>query len=187
MTEKNVPRPALRVAEGFKQLGLDDEDIVVVVQGDEPLVHPDTIDLAIKPLIDESDHIFVSNLCSKIDEKDWKDPAEIKVVTDLNKNALYMSRSPIPSIDHQEIRTAWFKQVCIMPFKWKFMKRFLYEMRETPLEKQESIEMLRILEHGYKVRMVESLYKNKSVDNENDRLEAEKLMIEDEIYKKYKN
>ena len=67
MTDKNVPRPALRVAEGFKELDLEDEDIVVVVQGDEPLVHPDMIDLAIKPLLDEKENIYVSNLCSKIE------------------------------------------------------------------------------------------------------------------------
>ena len=187
MTDKNVPRPALRVAEGFKELDLEDEDIVVVVQGDEPLVHPDMIDLAIKPLLDEKENIYVSNLCSKIEIDDWKDPSEIKVVTDLNKNAIYMSRSPIPSIDHQEEKAPWYKQVCIMPFKWHFMKKFLYDMPSTPLEKQESIEMLRIIENGYKVRMVENLFTNKSVDNENDRKRAEELMLVDEIYMLYKN
>ena len=187
MTDKNVPRPALRVAEGFKKLNLNDEDIVVVVQGDEPLVHPDMIDLAIQPLLDTSQNIYVSNLCSKIDEIDWKDPLEIKVVTDLNKNAIYMSRSPIPSVEHQEQKANWYKQVCIMPFKWHFMKKFLFDMPSTPLEKQESIEMLRIIENGYKVRMVENLFVNKSVDNENDRKKAEELMLKDEVYKLYKD
>lgn len=187
MTDKNVPRPALRVAEGFKELNLEDEDIVVVVQGDEPLVHPEMIDLAIKPLLDENENIYVSNLCSKIENDDWKDPSEIKVVTDLNKNAIYMSRSPIPSIDHQEEKADWYKQVCIMPFKWHFMKKFLYDMPSTPLEKQESIEMLRIIENGYKVRMVENLFTSKSVDNEIDRIKAEQLMLKDEIYKIYKD
>ena len=98
-------------------------DIVVVVQGDEPLVHPDMIDLAVQPLLDEKD-IFVSNLCAELLEKEWEDPGEIKVVCDLQMNAMYMSRSPIPSTIHEEKRTTWWKQVCIMPFRWHFMKKF---------------------------------------------------------------
>ena len=67
------------------------------------------------------------------------------------------------------------------------MKKFLFDMPSTPLEKQESIEMLRIIENGYKVRMVENLFVNKSVDNENDRKKAEELMLNDKVYKLYKD
>jgi 3-deoxy-manno-octulosonate cytidylyltransferase (CMP-KDO synthetase) len=141
------------------------------------------IDLAIKPLLENSD-VFVSNLASKIQEKDWKDPGEIKVVCDLKMNAMYMSRSPIPSVVHEEEKTAWWKQVCIMPFKWHFMKTF-NNLEPTPLEKQESIEMIRALQHGFKVRMVSSPYISKSVDTEEDRKIVEQLIEGDEIYKKY--
>jgi len=184
MTDRNIQRPGLRVAAAAETLDLEDDDIVVVVQGDEPLVHPDMIDLAVQPLLDESD-VFVSNLTAELTEKEWTDPSEIKVVCDLKMNAMYMSRAPIPSNDHQEERTKWWKQVCIMPFRWHFMKKFNHDLAPTPLELQESIEMIRALQHGYKVRMVPSPYVSKSVDTDEDRKIAETLMKNDPVYKDY--
>jgi 3-deoxy-manno-octulosonate cytidylyltransferase (CMP-KDO synthetase) len=184
MTSPEITRPGLRVAAAMEKLELDDEDIVVVVQGDEPLVHPDMIDMAIEPLLNEKD-VFVSNLAGEIATDDeWKDPNEIKVVTDLQMNAIYMSRSPIPSIDHEEEPAVRLKQICIMPFKWHFMKTF-NALPATPLEKAESIEMIRAIQHGYKVRMVMSTFVSKSVDTEQDRLDVEKIMQQDPIYQQY--
>lgn len=186
MTDPEISRPGLRVAEAAKTLDLDKDDIVVVVQGDEPLVHPEMIDLAIKPLLDNKD-IFVSNLVGDLkDDAEWRDPAEIKVVTDLQMNAIYMSRSPIPSTDHEEVRGRRLKQICIMPFRWHFMKKFNDDLAPTPLELAESIEMIRAIQHGYKVRMVESPFVSKSVDTENDRLEVERLIKTDPIWEQYK-
>ena len=185
MTDPNISRPGLRVATAAEKLDLEEEDIVVVVQGDEPLVHPNMIDLAIQPLLKE-DNIYVTNLCAELSDEEWSDPGEIKVVCDLNMNAMYMSRSPIPSLVHEEQRTTWWKQVCIMPFKWHFMKKFNHDLIPTPLERQESIEMIRALQHGYKVRMVRSSFLSKSVDTNSDRLEVEKIMKKDDIYKEYK-
>ena len=185
MTDPNIPRPGLRVAEAAKTLNLDDDDIVVVVQGDEPLVHPDMIKLSLRPLIEGND-IFVSNLVSIIDRKEeWRDPNNVKVVTDLDMNAIYMSRSPIPSVNHEETRGIRYLQVAIMPFRWHFFKTF-NNLTPTTLEKAESIEMLRAIEHGYKVRMVLSDYKTISVDTRKDLLAAERLMKKDQIYFKYK-
>lgn len=185
MTDPNIPRPGLRVATAAEKLDLEEEDIVVVVQGDEPLVNPNMIDLAIQPLLKE-DNIYVTNLCAELSDEEWSDPGEIKVVCDLDMNAMYMSRSPIPSLVHEEQRTTWWKQVCIMPFKWHFMKKFNHDLIPTPLERQESIEMIRALQHGYKVRMVRSSFLSKSVDTDSDRLEVEKIMKKDDIYKEYK-
>jgi len=185
MTDPNIQRPGLRVASAAETLDLDDDDIVVVVQGDEPLVHPDMIDLAIKPLLDEKD-VYVSNLTAELSEAEWKDPGEIKVVCDLDMNALYMSRAPMPSVDHEEQRATWYKQVCIMPFRWHFMKKFNHELEPTPLELQESIEMNRAIQHGYKVRMVSSPYISKSVDTDLDRMQVEQMMVADPIYHAYK-
>jgi 3-deoxy-manno-octulosonate cytidylyltransferase (CMP-KDO synthetase) len=186
MTDPRIQRPSLRVAAAAESLNLDDEDIVVVVQGDEPLVHPKMIDLAVEPLLKEDD-IYVSNLCANPSEEEWEDTGEIKVVCDLNMNAIYMSRAPIPSIAHEEHRAIWWKQVCIMPFRWHFMKKFNHELIPTPLELQESIEMIRAIQHGYKVRMVPSPYISKSVDTNSDRLLVEQLMQNDDIYNKYKD
>ena len=185
MTDPDITRPGLRVAAAASKLNLDDDDIVVVVQGDEPLVHPDMIDLAVQPLLDEH-NIFVSNLCTELSEKEWNDYGEIKVVCDNQMNAMYMSRSPIPSTAHEEQRAIWWKQVCIIPFRWHFMKNFNNDLEPTPLEMQESIEMIRALQHGYRVRMVQSPYLSKSVDTEADRLEVEQIMKKDDVYQKYK-
>lgn len=185
MTDKNIQRPGLRVAIAAKTLNLQDNDIVVVIQGDEPLVTPEMIDLAIQPLL-ENDDIYVSNLCKIATITDLNDPGEIKVVCDLKMNAMYMSRSPIPSMAHEETRSIWWKQVCIMPFRWHFMKKFNDELSVTPLELQESIEMIRAIQHGFKVRMVPSSYNTKSVDTNADRLEVEKIMHSDSLYLKYK-
>ena len=65
------------------------------------------------------------------------------------------------------------------------MKKFNHELTPTPLERQESIEMIRALQHGYKVRMVQSSYLSKSVDTDLDRLEVENIMKTDDIYKEY--
>lgn len=186
MTDPFIERPGLRVAAAAETLGLNDDDIVVVVQGDEPMIHPDMIDLTINPLLEEKD-VFVSNMCKDIEVEEWNDPGEIKVVCDNFMNAMYMSRSPIPSIAHEELRAIWWKQVCVMPFRWHFMKKFNNELYPTSLEKQESIEMLRALQHGYKVRMVPSPYISKSVDTNMDRLAVEALMKDDLIYKTYQD
>ena len=79
MTNPNIQRPGLRVAEAAETLNLDDDDIVVVVQGDEPLVHPDMIDLAIQPLLNEKD-VYVSNLTAELNQDEWRDPGELKLV-----------------------------------------------------------------------------------------------------------
>jgi 3-deoxy-manno-octulosonate cytidylyltransferase (CMP-KDO synthetase) len=185
MTGKNISRPGLRVANACEKLNLKREDIVVVVQGDEPLVHPEMIGLAIQPLLDETD-VFVSNLCAEATDQDLDDPAEIKVVCDNQMNALYMSRAAIPCRAHMEEKTKWWRQVCIMAFRWHFLKKFNHELRPTALEKQESIEMLRAIQHGYKVRMVPHNYVSKSVDTEQDRAMVEELMKYDMIFPFYK-
>ena len=182
MTPKDVPRPGLRIAEACKQMELDDDDIVVVAQGDEPLVHPKMIDAAVEPLVQKKD-IFCVNLAAEMSEQEWSDPNEIKVVTDISMNAVFMSRSPIPSNTRNRIGPR-LKQVCIMPFTKKNLLDF-QNMSPTPLEIAESIEMLRAIEHGLKVRMVKTDFINKSVDNDNDRRAVEQLMEKDEIYKNH--
>ncbi|NTW89279.1 MAG: 3-deoxy-manno-octulosonate cytidylyltransferase [Desulfobulbaceae bacterium] len=185
MTDPAISRPGLRVAEACKVLDLADDDIVVVVQGDEPLVRPEMIELAVQPLL-EDDDVYCVNLTADMTEQEWLDPNEIKVVCDLNMNAIYMSRSPIPSRVHPEkpVIGPRLRQVCIMPFRKKDLLAF-NSLSPTPLEEAESIEMLRAIEHGYKVRMVKTSFVSKSVDNEEDRRVVERLMQNDEIYRQH--
>jgi len=183
MTHKDIERPALRVAEACKQMNLSDEDIVVVVQGDEPLVHPKMIEIAIKPLLEDS-QVKLLTLVAQADEKEWLDPNEVKVVIDNRKDILFMTRSPVPSNTRNRMGPR-LKQVAIMPFRKKFLLDF-QDLASTPYEIAESIELLRAVEQGIKVRTAMSLFQSISVDTENDRQEAENAMRHDPFYPQYR-
>lgn len=182
MTRKDIERPGLRVAEACRQQRLADDDIVVVVQGDEPLVHPGMIDLAVQPMLNDP-AIQLITLVADANEAEWRDRNEVKVVTDLNQDVLFMSRSPLPSNEWKRVGPR-LKQVAIMPFRKKFLLEF-QAMASTPYEIAEQVELLRAVEHGVKIRAVKSPYKSISVDTECDRVEAEVAMRNDEFYPQY--
>jgi len=182
MTQKDIERPGLRVAEACRQQQLADDDIVVVVQGDEPLVHPGMIDLAVQPML-EYPSIQVVTLVADANETEWRDPNEVKVVMDLKEDVLFMTRSPLPSNEWKRVGPR-LKQVAIMPFRKKFLLEF-QTMSPTPYENAEQIELLRAVEHGVKIRAVKSPYQSVSVDTESDRQEAEAAMMNDEFYLQY--
>lgn len=181
MTSPTIERPALRVAEACKTLELDNEDIVVVVQGDEPLIHPDFISTGIKEL-KRNPEIFCINLCSQITEGEWLDKDEVKVVSNLHGHAIYMSRSPIPSKKNTD-SVSMFKQLGIFFFRFKNLLLF-QSLERTPLEISEDIEMLRAIEHGYIVKM-HKVPQCFSVDNPKQRDLVEKIMKTDPIWPKY--
>ena len=146
-------------------------DIVAMLQGDEPLISAQMITDACQPLIDD-DTILVSNLMAKITSvAEFRDPNEVKVAVDLNNNALYFSREPIPSLWKLPDEAVMLKQVCIIPFRRDFLDTF-NNLSETPIERLESVDMMRVLEHGMAVKMMmteETVY---SVDTPED---AEKV------------
>ena len=160
-------------------------DIVVVIQGDEPLLHPEMIEIAIKPVVEEAG-VFCSNLVQRIDSiEEFANPNTIKVTMDDDGNALYFSREPIPSQDRLGFnRITAYKQVCIMPFRRQNLFRFV-ELKPTTLEEAESIDMLRILEHGYKVRLVETKFRTQSVDIPEEISRVELLMEKDPVCSLY--
>ena len=131
MTDKDIMRPGLRVASACEQINMNDDDIVVVVQGDEPLLHPEMIDIAVKPLIEDK-NIQLLTLIANANETEWKDKNEVKVTIDKNDDILMMSRSPIPS-NYWDIVGPRYKQVAIMPFRKKFLLGSLGLCREKKL------------------------------------------------------
>jgi 3-deoxy-manno-octulosonate cytidylyltransferase (CMP-KDO synthetase) len=159
-------------------------DIVVMIQGDEPMVYPEMIDEAIKPLF-EDERVQVVNLMSLLKSRqEHDDPNEVKVVCDLKRNALYFSREPIPSWKKGAKQLLMYRQVCIIPFKRDFLIMF-NELPPTPLEAIESVDMLRVLEHGYKVKMVLTKFVTYSVDTVDDLKKVERLMEKDLLISKY--
>lgn len=160
-------------------------DIVVMVQGDEPMVRPEMIDAAVRPMLEDAS-INVVNLMAEMDTlEEFEDPNEVKVVVDRNNDALYFSREPIPSRKKGSDRVPMRKQVCIIPFRRDYLLRF-NEMEESPLEIYESVDMMRILEHGEKVRMVPTECRSWSVDTPEDLARVTRLMENDDLMQEYR-
>lgn len=159
-------------------------DIVVMVQGDEPMVRPQMIADAVQPLLDDP-KVNVVNLMAEMDSiSEFEDPNEVKVVVDEFNDALYFSREPIPSRKKGSDKVPMRKQVCIIPFRRDYLIKF-NEMKESPLEIYESVDMLRILEHGGKVRMAPTKYRTWSVDTPEDLARVEKFMTGDDLMGSY--
>lgn len=187
MTSDQHQRASDRTAEAMlaieRQLG-HQIDVVVMVQGDEPMITPGMIEAALQPLRDDPD-LQVVNLMARIESiADFEDPNEVKVVVDLASNAIYFSREPIPSRRKGYDVVPMLKQVCVIPFRRDYLLKF-NSLPETELERIESIDMLRIIEHGGKVRMVMTESKSYSVDTAEDLRFAELAMAGDDLMKSY--
>ena len=178
MTSTAHQRASDRVAEVAENM---DADIFVLVQGDEPMTVPEMIDRAVAPMLEDST-IQCVNLAKRITlAEEWRDPNTIKVVTDLAGDALYFSRQPIPTDRILEWdRIPLLKQVCIIPFRRDVLLTYS-GLEPTPLEQAESIDMMRFLEHGYKVRMVETDFDTHAVDTPQDLANVEELMRADKL------
>ena len=182
MTSDVHQRASDRVAEVAENM---EGDIFVLVQGDEPMTTPEMIERAIAPMVADPS-IGCANLAKRIEgEKEWRDPNTIKVVTDLSGDALYFSREAIPSDRILSIeRIPLLKQVCIIPFRKETLLAYA-QLAPTPLEQAESIDMMRFVEHGYKVRMIETEFGSSSVDTTEDLVRVEALMRQDPLTLSY--
>lgn len=182
MTAPTHQRASDRVAEASESL---DADIVVMIQGDEPLVTPEMVEMSYQPLL-ENPSIFCANLTRRIDtQNEFEDRNTIKVVMDEDNYAVYMSREPIPTTHNQDFPSInAYKQVCIIPFPKSRLLEF-YQMQPTRLEEVESIDMLRIIQRGGKVKMVECTEDTHSVDAPKDVAVVEQLMEKDSLLAKY--
>jgi 3-deoxy-manno-octulosonate cytidylyltransferase (CMP-KDO synthetase) len=159
-------------------------DIMVMVQGDEPLTYPEMIDEAVKPMI-ENKEIIITNLVADLETiKEFEDPNEVKVVMDKNNNALYFSREPIPSRKKGVLDVPMKKQVCVIPFTRNFLLEY-NNMEPTPLEVIESVDMMRILENGMKVKMIDTQYTTKAVDTKDDLERVCEMMKSDALKGSY--
>ncbi len=177
MTGSHHERASDRCAEAVNILEKEEGvtyDIVVMVQGDEPMTHPDMISEAVQPMIDDPSLKIVNLLGEIISDEEFEDRNCIKVVCDLKGNALYFSREPIPTRSKvSEIPMG--KQVCIIPFRRDFLTEYT-NMEPTPLEIAESVDMMRVLEHGLKVRMVPTRHSSSAVDTPADLANVEQLI-----------
>lgn len=177
MTGDYHERASDRCAEAIELIEKKDTisyDIIVMVQGDEPMTHPDMITEAVTPMLDDP-NIQIVNLFSEIKSiKEFNDRNCIKVVMDQESNAIYFSREPIPTQSKMN-KISKNKQVCIIPFRRDFLKQYT-DLNPTPLEIAESVDMMRVIEYGLKVRMVPTKFNTHAVDTENDLHKVSKYM-----------
>ena len=139
-------------------------DIIVNVQGDLPLIEPEMIAQAIAPL-DLDPNVQMSTLRRPItDASERNNPNIVKVAVDLNGDALYFSRSPLPYLRGTG---PTFKHIGLYAYRRRFLLT-LTSLPQTPLEKAESLEQLRALEHGFRIRTVETLHESVEVDTPED-------------------
>lgn len=184
MTAATHERATDRTEEAIANLGLalDDDDVVVMVQGDEILMAPDMARSILEAY--EIDRPPVVNLGSRLSRpEDIKDPNTVKVVADPEGRVLYFSRSPIPS-RARGLDAATYQQTGIMAFSASFLCEFS-RLSPTPLEIVESVDMLRVLEHGLTVRLIRTETETIGVDTEADRDRAEHLLQEDPLTARY--
>jgi 3-deoxy-manno-octulosonate cytidylyltransferase (CMP-KDO synthetase) len=185
MTADTHERASDRVAEAAAGI---DAELIVMVQGDEPMTHPEMIDAAVEPF--RYDPLLgCVNLVRAIDNKaDFYDVNTIKVVMNQQGDALYMSRQPIPTAPASSqpdfMHAFAYKQVCIIPFRRETLLDFA-RLPSTPLEQLESVDMLRLLEHGYRVKMVKTKFNTQAVDTQADLERVAELMEADPLLGSY--
>jgi 3-deoxy-manno-octulosonate cytidylyltransferase (CMP-KDO synthetase) len=142
-----------------------DCDLIVNVQGDEPLIERDTIDAAIEPFRDDP-NLLMSTVSTRILNNDAiADPNVVKVVSDVRGFALYFSRSPIPY--PRGPRATSYKHLGLYVYRREFL-RHIATLTPTALERSESLEQLRVLENGFRIKVVETRHDSIGVDTPED-------------------
>ena len=159
-------------------------DILVMVQGDEPMDTPQMVSEALAPILAD-DTLQIVNLVAPIDNtEEFEDSNTVKVVVGPDSNALYFSREPIPSKKKWSGDIPMRKQVCVIPFRRDYLLQF-NNTPEMPLEQIESVDMLRVIESGGQVRMVPTQYPSIGVDTPEHLQQVAQLMVDDPLMKEY--
>lgn len=153
-----------------------DADVVINVQGDEPLIEPGLIDELVAEFAADKNLQMATVATELTDADEMNNPNNVKVVVDSNSNALYFSRSLIP-YPRNVGKSPVFKHIGIYAYRRNFLLAYA-KMNPTPLEQSESLEQLRALENGYKIRVIKSACRFVGVDTEED------LKLVNEIYRR---
>ena len=162
MTSKEHVCGTDRIAESIQHIKCNKDDVIVNVQGDEPLIDPQALDTVIKPFLKDR-RLNMGCLIAKIkDLSEYEDPNIVKVVKDKDNFALYCSRSLIPYSKEGDL-TNVYKQFGVYVYRKDFLIKFS-KMEPTHYEKIEKLEQLRALENGFKMKVVETYYDSVSVD-----------------------
>jgi 3-deoxy-manno-octulosonate cytidylyltransferase (CMP-KDO synthetase) len=182
MTASTHERGTDRIAEAARAVPCD---IVLNVQGDEPLVRPEMFEPLLAPLIHEPGVLCTNLVTEIVTEEEFGSPDVVKTVFDARGDVIYFSREPIPSrskaggMDFKK-----YKQLGIIAFRSDVLQRFA-TLPPTPLEKIESVDMMRLIEHGYPIRIVETRFQSIGVDTPADLAQAIETMKKDPLFPSY--
>ncbi|NIS14851.1 MAG: 3-deoxy-manno-octulosonate cytidylyltransferase [candidate division Zixibacteria bacterium] len=182
MTADSHERCTDRVAEAATSINAD---VVINIQGDEPLVLPEMIVDVARPIKNDSETVAVNLVTRIVDDEEFNNPNAPKVVTNRFGDLLYISREPIPSIKKANSKDyIKLKQLGIIAFRSDFLQTFT-KLEPTPLEQIESVDMMRAVEHGYQIRMVETKGLMIGVDLPEDVSRVEAALASDSLIDKY--
>jgi len=174
MTRPDHPSGTDRVAEAASS---DRAELIVNIQGDEPLIDPLAIDAAVLSLLDDPE-VLMATLKKRIEVPDEvANPNVVKVVTDLSGRAIYFSRHPIPFIRSEGLTSTpmtRYKHIGLYVYRREMLLRYP-DLPVGPLEKAECLEQLRALENGYAIRVAETEYDSRGVDTPEDLQRISKL------------
>jgi 3-deoxy-manno-octulosonate cytidylyltransferase (CMP-KDO synthetase) len=161
-----------RVAQAYKKLG-ERHEVVINVQGDEPLVKPEDI-LKVAGAHSKAANVVCCGTCKVETEEEFRNPNIVKIVKDYNETLLYASRAGIPTNKNLEFEWA-YRQVCIYAFSSLALSEFS-TTDKTPLESVEDIEFLRFLDLGYRIEMIEVSDSSVAVDIPDDVEKVENIL-----------
>ena len=171
MTSAAHPTGTDRLAEVAATL--PDMDLILNIQGDEPLIPPSAID-ELAGAFDGAPELQMGTLMTPLTESEYDNPAAVKVVTSLDGHALYFSRSLIPYPRNRGPEWRCFKHLGVYAYRRDFLLRFA-ALPPSPLEVTESLEQLRALENGYRIRVIETPFRSIGVDTPADLEEVREL------------
>ena len=164
MTSPDHPSGTDRLAE--VALSYPDIDVIVNVQGDEPMIPPEVIDRLAQAFADDKD-LKMATLKTLMGEEDYNNPNAVKVVTDQNGYALYFSRSLLPYPRNRKADFKVYKHVGIYAYRRDFLLQYA-ALAPTPMEQIESLEQLRVLENGFKIKVLTSDFQGIGIDTKED-------------------
>lgn len=177
MTRDNHVSGTDRLAEAVEILGVADDDIVVNIQGDQPLFPPEIIEQVTRPLLEDQDLPMSTLIYKIIREEEIDDPNHVKTVFDRNFNALYFSRSAIPhQRNPEEGVPTYYKHLGVYGYRKRFLLTYV-GLPEGEWERFEKLEQLRALEFGYRIKVVLTAYDSVEVDTEEELKRVEELLI----------
>lgn len=153
--------------------------IVVNVQGDEPLVRPEQVDALIE-FLERHAAVPMASLMTALKPSDLDNPNAVKVVVDREGFALYFSRAPIPHARLDGVRPPRYKHLGLYGYQRHFLLQFA-GLPPTPLEQAEQLEQLRALEHGYRIKLLETAYETIGVDTPEDLKRVEDILSQQPV------